>query len=215
MLKFGDSKTWPVLDDQIDKRSMPHNVDVAMMTYASEMFSWYAGSVEADTYFCPERHGTYFGSFYMKDLPVMGKKNASISTALTGDKGRDFLATLTDPQREQITSLVDLQRKDLEEIVKTRRAIAVELRHFLAGDSANQETVRTLSRRYGELDGEISNLYATHFAEVNKTLTAEQRAGLMKLRNLEGYASQGAFVYSDPIAMPEIENTDFLFGVKP
>jgi len=44
------------------------------MTYASEMFSWYAGSVEADVYFCPERHATYFGSFYMKDIPAMGKQ---------------------------------------------------------------------------------------------------------------------------------------------
>ena len=25
--------------------------------------SWYAGSVTADVYFCPERQGTYFGSF--------------------------------------------------------------------------------------------------------------------------------------------------------
>ena len=29
-------------------------MDVSVMTYASEMFSWYAGSVDADTYFCPE-----------------------------------------------------------------------------------------------------------------------------------------------------------------
>lgn len=214
-LKFGDSKTWPVLDDQIDKRSLPHEVDVAVMTYTSEMFSWYSGSVEADVYFCPERHGTYFGSFYMKDAPVMGKQNASISTSLTGDSGREFLDTLTASQREQITSLVDLQRHDLEEIIKTRRAIAVQLRRFLVDDSANKETVQALSRRYGELDGEISYLYATHFAAVNATLTAEQKTALMKLRNLEGYTSKGAFVYSDPISMPEIENTDFLFGVKP
>ena len=41
------------------------------MTYAGDIYSWYAGSVEADVYFCPERHGTYFGSFYLKDTPVM------------------------------------------------------------------------------------------------------------------------------------------------
>lgn len=45
------------------------------LTYASEFFSWYSGSVEADTYFCPERHGTYFGGFYMKDMPAMGKRD--------------------------------------------------------------------------------------------------------------------------------------------
>ena len=68
-----------------------HGVHVAVMTYASEFFSWYAGSVEADTYFCPEGHGTYFGSFFMKDAPAMHQQNYSISTALTGDSGEEFL----------------------------------------------------------------------------------------------------------------------------
>jgi hypothetical protein len=31
------------------------------MAYASDLFSWYAGSIDADVYYCPERHGTYFG----------------------------------------------------------------------------------------------------------------------------------------------------------
>ena len=114
-LKFGDSRTWPDVAeaDAFDKRTVSHPVHVAMMTYASEFFSWYAGSVEADTYFCPEGHGTYFGSFYMKDAPAVHQKNYSISTALTGDSGEAFLAALNPTQREQVTSLVDLQRKDL------------------------------------------------------------------------------------------------------
>jgi len=28
-----------------------------------------SGSLEADVYFCPERHGTYYGGFYIKDAP--------------------------------------------------------------------------------------------------------------------------------------------------
>jgi len=51
-----------------------------MMTYVSEMFSWYAGSLEADTYFCPERHGMYFGGFGMKTAQAMRKQNYSSST---------------------------------------------------------------------------------------------------------------------------------------
>ncbi len=70
-----------------------------MRTYASEMFAWYAGSVDADVYFCPERQATYFGSFYMKDRPAMGNAGYSISTSLTGDSGADFLNLLTDTQR--------------------------------------------------------------------------------------------------------------------
>ena len=194
---FNNSATWPELQDQVDKRSMSHTAHVAVMTYASEMFSWYAGTVEADVYFCPERHATYFGSFYMKDIPAMGNPNYSISTSLTGDSGEAFLAALTEPQRKLVTGLVDQQRADLKEIVKTRRAIATELRRFMKEESVDKDKVMALSRRYGELDGEISYFYATAFAEVAKTLTADQKKTLLKLRNLDAkYTCKGAYLYS-------------------
>jgi hypothetical protein len=210
-LKFGNSQTWPEVSESIDKRSMSHDAHVAVMTYASEMFSWYAGSVEADTYFCPERHGTYFGGFYMKDMPAMGKRDYSISTSLTGDSGESLLATLTAGQRKLITDLVDIQRSDLNEIVKVRRAISAELRRFMKGESADKEKVLSLSRRYGELDGEIAYYYATAFAQVYKTLSNEQKVKLVKLRNLADYPCSGAYVYSEKISTSEIMNTDFLF----
>ena len=211
-LKFGDSRTWPDLPEQLDKRSMSHEVNVAMMTYASEMFAWYAGSLEADTYFCPERHGMYFGGFGMKTAPAMGKQNYSISTSLTGDSGEAFLAALTDSQRKLITGLVDLQRQDLKEIVQTRRAIATELRRFQKGESADKDKVLSLSKRYGELDGEMSYLYATAFAKVGNTLTAQQKGTLAKMRTSNPSDPKGPFLYSSPIHNLKIENTDFLFG---
>ena len=107
-LKFNDSRTWPEVPETFDKRTVSHGVHVAMMTYASEFFSWYAGSVESDTYFCPEGHGTYFGAFFMKDAPAIHQKNYSISTALTGDSGEAFLAVLDPVQRGQIAGLVEL-----------------------------------------------------------------------------------------------------------
>ena len=210
-LKFGDWRTWPELPDPIDRRSMSHDVHVAVMTYASEMFSWYGGSAEADTYFCPERHGMYFGGFYMKDAPAMGNKNYSISTQLTGDSGEGFLAALTAGQHRLITDLVDLQRKDLAEIVDVRRAICSELRRFMKEHSANKDAVVSLSRRYGQLDGEMAYLYATHFAEVAKTLSDVQRETLRKLRNQDTLAG-GAYLYSSPIDMPQIGDTNFLFA---
>ena len=103
------------------------------MTYAGDMFSWYAGNVDADVYFCPERQGTYFGSFYMKDAPAMGNPNYSIPTNLTGDMGAAFLNVLTPDQRSRITDLVDLQKSDLLKIVDRRRDVATELRKFIAG----------------------------------------------------------------------------------
>jgi hypothetical protein len=214
-LKFGDSRTWPDLPEQLDKMSMSHEVNVAMMTYASGMFAWYAGSLEADTYFCPERHGMYFGGFGMKTAPAMGKQDYSISSSLTGDSGEAFLATLTDAQRKLITDLVELQRKDLAEIVKTRRAIATELRRFPKGESADKDKVLSLSKRYGELDGEMSYLYATAFADVGRTLTAQQKQKLSRMRTSNPLDPKGPFLYSDPVTMPKIDNTDWLSGVKP
>jgi len=213
-LKFGDSRTWPDQPEQLDKRSMSHEVNVAMMTYASEMFAWYAGSVEADTYFCPERHGMYFGGFGMKTAPAMGKQDYSISTSLTGDSGEAFLAVLTNAQRINITALVDFQRQDLNEIVKIRRAIAIELRRFQQRETADQTKVLALSKRYGELDGGMSCLYATAFAEIGRTLTAPQKEKLAALRTTNPTDPKGPFLYSTPIRQPEIGNTDFLFGVQ-
>ncbi len=214
-MSFSDSSTWPERGEQLDRKSLPHTVHVAVMTYASELFSWYAGNVEADVYFCPERHATYFGSFYMKDIPAMGNPDYSISTSLTGDSGEAFLAALAEEQRARITGLVEAQRSDLQEIVRVRRQIAMELRKFQFQPTASQETVETLSRRYGELDGEISYLYAKAFAEVAGTLTADQRNRLNRLRNLDTrYDCRGAYLFSRAIDMPAIPDTDFLFSAS-
>lgn len=207
----GNSLSWPDLPDQLDKRRFSHEEHVAVMTYASEMFSWYAGSVEADTYFCPERHGMYFGAFYMKDIPAMGNPNYSIGTQITGESGDAFLNVLTDAQRQQITSLVDLQRPALQQIVETRRAISTRLRRFMQEDTVDEAEVLALAEQYGRSDGELSYLYALHFAQVNSTLSSAQKSTFMQLRNLDDFPCNGAYLYSQNIAMPEIVNTDFLF----
>jgi Spy/CpxP family protein refolding chaperone len=198
-MKFGDFNSWPAVD--MDQYKLPRGsekmVNVTYMTYASEFFSWYAGSAEADTYFCPERHGTYFGGFYMKDMPAMGKRDYDISTSVTGDSGKEFLNILTPEQRKNVTAIPDMQRKALAEIVEVRRAISTELRKCLAGGQADEKKVLALGRRYGELDGELAYFYATAFATANRTLTAEQRKALVKLRNLDGYTSAPAYLYSD------------------
>jgi hypothetical protein len=213
-LKFGDSGTWPEVAEPLDRRSLPHEIHVAVMTYASEMFSWYAGSLEADTYFCPERHGMYFGGFGMKTAPAMGKRNYFISTRLTGDSGEAFLAALDESQRRRISELVDLQRQDLQGIVSVRRAIAGELRRFLQGEHADQTKVQAMAKRYGELDGELSWFYATAFAKVGQSLTAQQRLQLAGLRSSNPSDTKGPFLYSTPISMPKIGNTDMFFGVR-
>jgi len=200
-MKFGDFNTWPARDerDELRRRGRGRSklFNVAYMTYASEFFSWTAGSVKADTYFCPERHGTYFGGFYMKGMPAMGRRDYDISTSVTGDSGKAFLDdVLTRNQRRHIDAIPDLQRKALAGTVTVRRALSRELRKLLKGQAPEEEKVIELGRRYGELDGEMSWLYATAFARVNRTLTARQRAGLVRLRNLKGYESAPYYIYS-------------------
>jgi len=75
------------------------------MTYASEMFGWYAGNVTADTYFCPERQADYFGGFYIKDAPAVGNEGYKIDETITGEKGQKFLDALDTTQRAAIMAL--------------------------------------------------------------------------------------------------------------
>jgi hypothetical protein len=184
------------------------------MTYASEMFGWYAGNVEADTYFCPERQADYFGGFYIKDAPAIGNPGYTINETITGDKGEAFLATLDTTQKPVITSLVDTQRSDLTQIVETRRAIATELRKALTGGTIDEGKVLTLEKEYGALDGEISYYYATAFSTVGKTITSSQKNTLLQIRDLQNCSCEDGKIYlfSDQINQPLIENTDFLFN---
>lgn len=206
--------SWPVMAEPADLAGLDRDVKEAVMTYAGDMLSWYAGSIEADTYFCPERHGTYFGSFYLKDAPAVGNPGYSIDTRITADLGASLLAQLDTTQAALITGLVETQRQALTRIVDTRRAVSTELRKAMSGAVPNAEAVGALMGTYGELDGEISFTYATSFATVGQSLSPAQRAGLVALRDqlLGGLALPlGAYLFSEPIAMPQIPSTDFLF----
>lgn len=205
---------WPDVEEPSDVRGLERDVKVAVMTYAGDMFSWYLGSIEADVYFCPERQGTYFGSFYMKDAPAVGNPGYNIGTNITADYGIYLLETLSPEQSALITTLVDIQRPYLLDIVETRKEIAAQLRRFMSGDSAGQSEILALMKTYGELDGAIVHNFAVNFAQVSQTLSDEQLAQLMALREEllgELIFPNGAYLYSQSIPTPEIPNTDFLF----
>lgn len=211
-MEFNNFNTWPdVPEDEDIKKSMTHTEFVAVMTYASEMFSWYKGSIEADVYFCPERHGTYFGGFFMKDYPAMNNPDYFISTAVTGDKGKEFLNILNGEQRELIESIIPEQKTALAEIAQIRASVAAELRKAQTGGTVDKEKVYDLIERYGYLDGKISALYAQRFSQVNATLTDEQREALIKLRDLD-VVPKGAYLFSTEISTPSIPAVDFMFG---
>ncbi len=201
--------SWP--DTSIDpiktavdtkKSALGPGVDmVAIYSYASDLFSWYTGSIEADVYFCPERHGTYFGSFFMKDAPAIGHEGYSINEQLTANAGRalsDSTYGYVDAsQAALMSSLVDVQRNNLyantttlasgvkNNIVDIRTKIATLLRALLTTadtDGLVKTQVLALSGTYGELDGENNYNYATVMANVYKTLTTSQQDKLMALR---------------------------------
>ncbi|WP_420266592.1 hypothetical protein [Candidatus Magnetominusculus dajiuhuensis] len=235
--------SWPnITDDQISARmsTLPQGTATNVMTYASDIFSWYAGSIDADVYFCPERHGTYYGSFYMKDAPAVGHEGYSISEQLTATAGLALSDSsqgyVTQSQASVMSSLVDTQRNNLyasssSNIVSIRTQIATLLRS-LRTSTTSSDAVKThvlaLSATYGDLDGQNNYSYATVFAYVYSTLTTDQKTKLIALRKsfLSGTYSDNTtfdftvattpYLYSDVITdmnslTPYISNTDYLF----
>jgi phosphatidylethanolamine-binding protein (PEBP) family uncharacterized protein len=196
-----------------------------MRTYAGEMLAWYLGSEDADVYFCPERQGTYFGSFFMKDIKAMHNPSYTIDSNMTANMGNSFLATLDSSQQAHITGLVTTQKPDLLAIVAKRDEIAKTLRLFLQpGAVVEEAAVVNLARQYGELDGEISYNYATNFSAVGNSLTASQYTNLTALRKTATAEAGGTpdydnqcgngYLYSAPMPSdaPPLRDTDFLFG---
>ena len=196
-----------------------------MRTYAGEMLAWYLGKIDADVYFCPERQGTYFGSFFMKDIKAMNNPSYTISSNMTADMGDAFLAALSTTQKTQVTGLVTTQKADLLSIVAKRNEISTKLRNLLSsGGAVDKATIINLAKQYGELDGDISYLYATAFSSVGTSLTTSQKSTLMALRKTATAEAGGTpdydslcgngYLYSAALKTPPtIMDTDFMFGV--
>lgn len=230
--------SWPNIGDaqvRSKMQGLPQGTSVAVMTYASDLFSWYAGSLQADAYFCPERHGTYYGAFYIKDAPAVGHEGYAIDEQLTASAGTALSDTskgyVTAAQAGIMNSLVETQRDNLHAIVALRTQIAALLRALIPAD-APAESIKTqvlaLSAAYGELDGANNHAYATVFAQVYKTLSSDQKSRLAALRTriMSGAYSDGTpfdysvastpFLYAQAISdtsvlAPYIANTDYLF----
>jgi|GEM_PF-512858 len=244
---------WPevTMDSVRDKMSgLPQDTNVLVMTYAGDIYSWYEGSVDADVYFCPERHGTYYGGFYMKDAPAIGHEGYAISTTLTAEAGNILLGMdsenknvigqapyyITQAQADLMAGLVVTQKNNLyagtTSIVSLRTQIATLLRTLLvAGTDADEvlAQVLSLSGTYGELDGENNTNYATVFASVYQSLTADQKTALAALRAsiMTGTYSDGTsfdfttcsqyYLYSDKVTSTDVADyvsdtaTDALF----
>ena len=176
---------------------------VAMMTYAGDLYSWYAGSVTSDVYFCPERHGTYFGSFYLKDAPAVNHPGYSIDETMTATIGMALCNSaqgyISAAGAAKMNALTTTQKANLSgnaaaNIVLARQKISEALRSLITSTAPSaaelalvQSTVATWSGLYGDLDGENNHAYATTFAELYRNvggtyLTSSQLTGLAALR---------------------------------
>lgn len=205
--------TWNAnLQDPLIGMTLPKDSKVGVMTFASEMYAWFAGNLTSDTYFCPERQGTYFGGFYLKDWPAMGNPNYSINEQLTANAGTDFLNLLNNTQRALMTGITSLQKSVLLAVVEDRKNISTELRKFLTTSAPNQDYVLSLCEQYGQHDGDLIYRYATTFAQVYQSLTQDQKDKMKTIVNNLGYVDPpGAFLYSASIPMPSVIESDFLF----
>ena len=210
--------SWPdITDAQISAKmaGLAQGSKVAVMTYASDIYSWYAGSLEADIYFCPERHGTYYGGFYIKDAPAVGHEGYSIDEQMTATAGAALIDAskgyVSSAQASTMYSLVATQKDNLNAIVSTRTRIAKLLRTLLdtaTSAAAVQTQVLALSATYGELDGANNYAYASTFFQVYNTLSVDQKTKLAALRKsmMSGkYADGTAFDFS-------LATTPFLYS---
>ncbi len=211
---------------------------VTLMTLCDQLFSWYMGCEHWDTYFCPERHGTYFGSFYMKDIPAMMATDPySIDPNLTADYGNHLLNTLTVDQRADIEGIYDQQLEAMNNLVDARESISKKLRQLWYAEQftaepltpaqidAIEQEVLELSQWYGELDGEIVHLYAATFGAVFNDLTQEQEDLIRDYRESDAFLGlnlafgdpcnsdpDGAYLYSGWLnEYPGLDSTDYLF----
>jgi len=191
---------WPdkTMEDVRGKTAgLSQDESVAVMTYAGDMYSWYAGNITSDVYFCPERHGTYYGGFYIKDAPAIGHEGYSIDEQLTATAGSALCDStkgyVTAAQAQLVSSLVDTQRDDLyagaSNIVQARTDISTALRSLISDTApsaaelaAVKATVLAKSAEYGALDGEDNYHYATAFAQLRAALSDAQLAKLTDLR---------------------------------
>ncbi|MCG7587916.1 hypothetical protein, partial [Photobacterium sp. OFAV2-7] len=220
--------SWPDVDETLIKeklQGLSHDESVAVMTYAGDLYSWYAGSLEADIYFCPERQGTYYGSFYVKDAPAIGVEGYNIDEQLTATAGAALIDSskgyVSSSQATLITSLVDIQRENLyvgtSNIVKARTDISTALRSLITttepSDDFKAEVLAEVLEKsaiYGELDGENNYYYANFFTQLYASLTDDQKAKLATLREsiMSGTYDDGtAFDFS-------VATTPFLYSAE-
>ena len=191
---------WPSVE-MPDFRSITNNnnIKTAILTYAGDLLSWYLGNITTDTYFCPERFQTMFGSFYVKDAPAVGNINYTISSNLTANSGISFNNVLNTVQQNLMANITTINIIMLKKIVELRKKISTELRNSISNSTLNITNILFWSQRIGILDADIN--YNSIKVIKNLALTTTQLQSIKTMRqNILG-----------DLAYPE---NPFLFATK-
>lgn len=205
-------KSWPMMSKPA--LTYPSYLNTLVMTNCSEMYAWFIGSITADSYFCPERQGTYFGGFYMKDAPAVGTPGYAIGTETTANKGAYLTDTLLNAtQAQDIKDIYTIVKPYLLQMPVIRQKVATELRKFWTQDEISKDSIMAWSAQYGEADAMYIYTMADKFVKVGKTLTTQQKADLVVLRDLDAYPCKPGkvFIYSAEINEPILPSTDKFF----
>jgi hypothetical protein len=144
----------------VDLSDLTMEERMLVMSYAAEMMGWYMG-----------QNAEGNADVQVPDRPQPPEGNMTCARG----PGAMFLNVLTDEQKALLSDLVSSQAAYVEEMSSIRENVTAQLSLAMSGSEIDQQTVLDLMNRYGELEGTILYNYAATFAEINSTLTAEQR----------------------------------------
>ena len=208
-------QTWPTFPRVCWVKGLNNLQCTLLNAFAGEIFSWYTGNLETDTYFGPERQFNYFGGLYVKDVMSVGVANFTIPENIGGTLSRGLLGILNDTQSKMIIDLVTNQNASLNSLVEARRNISKIFRNILSGTQSASDPnvvyqIFNLEQYYGTLDGSVSYLYGTAFAQVYKSLNQTQITKMKALLNISGYPCQQTpgftYMFQWPYASPYYDN---------
>ena len=164
-----------------------HDLRVAL---GSKAFAWWTGSAAADEALPLGKTAQFFG--------FEGLRAESGRAAQRGTLGRAFFALATPPQRAAMAAAAQAEAEPVQAWWAARREVVQLLRAAsVQGTTLPPAEVERLGRALGRANGQAALAEASAFAAVERTLTADQRGALARLRADPG-AADGSVRVTDP-----------------
>ena len=155
-----------------------HDVAVAV---GSKAFAWLTGSAADDELLPLGKSAQFFG--------FEGLRASSQRAAQRGTLGRAVFALATDAQRDRLARAVVDAAAPLAEWWQLRGEVVAHLRERRFLDEVPPDRAGNLGERWGHANGAVAWVEAAAFAEVERTLTADQWSALRALRADPGRAA--------------------------